>query len=281
MTAKQRKRSPHRHISFTAHYTGYIWYEAGLSHPALASQLGRRLVQGLRLLENWADDHVGSSMRRTLLTRHRLIDERVDQWLAVHPTGQIVELACGLSPRGWRYRRRFPNLTYLEADLPQMAAQKQAALAKLGDTSTSVEAVDLFTSDPEQGLTGLMAKLDPTRPVLVITEGLINYFSKTMHQRLWRELATALKAFPSGRYLSEINPEPIRHPMARTIWYSSRLLRWLSRSAFAFHYVSPVELTQVLQTVGFQKVEIIQPSQVQQSSDTHLGDLVWIIQADV
>ncbi|EOR10657.1 hypothetical protein F896_00075 [Acinetobacter genomosp. 15BJ] len=36
--------SKHRHISFTAHYTGYIWYQMGISHPALATAKGKTLA---------------------------------------------------------------------------------------------------------------------------------------------------------------------------------------------------------------------------------------------
>jgi hypothetical protein len=36
--------SKHRHISFTAHYTGYIWYQMGISHPALATTKGKTLA---------------------------------------------------------------------------------------------------------------------------------------------------------------------------------------------------------------------------------------------
>lgn len=33
--------SAHRHISFTAHYTGYIWYSMGISHPVFATRKGK------------------------------------------------------------------------------------------------------------------------------------------------------------------------------------------------------------------------------------------------
>lgn len=36
--------SKHRHISFTAHYTGYIWYQMGISHPAFATAKGKTLA---------------------------------------------------------------------------------------------------------------------------------------------------------------------------------------------------------------------------------------------
>ena len=37
--------SAHRHISFTAHYTGYIWYSMGISHPVFATRKGKLLAK--------------------------------------------------------------------------------------------------------------------------------------------------------------------------------------------------------------------------------------------
>jgi len=45
----------------------------------------------------------------------------------------VIEVAAGLSPRGWRFRRRYGDrLTYVEADLPAMAARKRGALERMG-----------------------------------------------------------------------------------------------------------------------------------------------------
>ena len=51
MRDDQQQLSPHRHISFTAHYTGYIWYQLGWSHAALASRKGHRLAALMHPLE--------------------------------------------------------------------------------------------------------------------------------------------------------------------------------------------------------------------------------------
>ena len=45
----------------------------------------------------------------------------------------MVEVAAGLSPRGWRFANRFGDrITYVEADLPGMLANKRRILAELG-----------------------------------------------------------------------------------------------------------------------------------------------------
>ena len=49
--------SKHRHISFTAHYTGYIWYQMGISHPALATTKGKTLAALVHPIESWAEKY--------------------------------------------------------------------------------------------------------------------------------------------------------------------------------------------------------------------------------
>ncbi len=91
--------SEHRHISFTAHYTGYIWYSMGISHPVFATRKGKFLARLVHPLESWAEKNVGGSMRSTLKQRHAMIDQYLDQLIAQHPQLQVLEIACGLSPR--------------------------------------------------------------------------------------------------------------------------------------------------------------------------------------
>ncbi len=282
--------SPHRHISFTAHYTGYIWFQEGISHAALASNKGRWLVTLLNPLENWAERVIGDSMRTTLRQRHALIDRQLDRFLAEHPDAQVLEIATGLSPRGWRYRQKFPNLTYIEADLPEMAAAKRLALSQIETPAPRIEAVDLFG----EGFQHLLETLDPQKPLVIISEGLVNYFTKDMLHDLWTRLATGLKRFSVGVYLTDIYPEPITRRLGRLIWNSSKILKVMSRSAFAFHFISPTEATNAMQAAGFSQSRVFQPSgsqintsQNEKSQEAllekseHLGDLVWVIESRV
>ena len=57
---------------------------------------------------------------------------------AIRPghVGQVLEVAAGMSPRGWRFTERHPDLVYVEADLPDMAARKRAALERIGRPAT-------------------------------------------------------------------------------------------------------------------------------------------------
>ena len=77
--------SKHRHISFTAHYTGYNWYQMGISHPAFATKKGKWLTTLLHPLEVWSERFIGGSIRRTLTQRHVLIDEALLKLIETQP----------------------------------------------------------------------------------------------------------------------------------------------------------------------------------------------------
>jgi len=272
--------SKHRHISFTAHYTGYIWYQMGISHPALATAKGKTLAALVHPIESWAEKYVGGSMRTTLKQRHSILDNHLKELIEQHPNLQVLEIACGLSPRGWWFRQHYPNITYRELDLPDMAATKQAALQQIESNVDEVLSVDLFTD----AFAAAFEVFDPQRPLVIISEGLINYFEKPMLQQLIQAIANYGQDFKELHYLTDIYPEPTQNKLATIIWNSSRLLKWMSRSAFSFHFKNPAEVENFFQDAGFNQVEVLQPKQFfehthLENKQQHLGDLVWVIQA--
>lgn len=272
--------SKHRHISFTAHYTGYIWYQMGISHPALATKKGKTLAALVHPIESWAEKYVGGSMRTTLKQRHSMLDSHLKKLIEQHPDLQVLEIACGLSPRGWWFRQHYPEISYRELDLPDMAATKQAALQQIESHSDAVLSLDLFT----EAFASAFEIFDPKRPLVVISEGLINYFEKPLLQQLIQAIAHYGQDFQTLHYLTDIYPEPTQNKLATIIWNSSRLLKWMSRSAFSFHFKTPAEVEHFFQEAGFHQVEVLQPKQffehtALENKEQHLGDLVWMIQA--
>lgn len=272
--------SKHRHISFTAHYTGYIWYQMGISHPVFATAKGKTLAALVHPLESWAEKYVGGSMRTTLKQRHNLLDTHLHQLIKQHPDLQVLEIACGLSPRGWWFRQHYPAIRYRELDLPDMAATKQSALQQIEADAQPVLSVDLFTD----AFASAFEVFDPERPLVVISEGLINYFEKPLLQQLLHSIALYGKKFNQLHYLTDIYPEPTQNKLATIIWNSSKLLKWMSRSAFSFHFQNPAEIEQFFQQAGFKQVEVVQPKQFFEhetltDKEQHLGDLVWMIHA--
>jgi len=194
-------------ISPTAHYTGYVWYAHGYSHDAFATRAGRVMYTALRSA-NVIAQRVGlPSLEGMLLARHRLIDLQLRRAIDAGELHQIVEVAAGLSPRGWRFARHYGDrITYVEADLPGMIAHKRRILAALGGESPHHRTVEV-NALAERGATSITevcAALDPSRGTAIVTEGLINYFDRDTVAGMWRRFGEALHRFPRGRYVSDL-----------------------------------------------------------------------------
>lgn len=194
-------------ISPTAHYTGFTWLAHGLSDPAFATRPGRWMYGTLRPAHLLARAAGFATLDGMLLARHRVIDLRLHQAIAAGEVSQIIEVAAGLSPRGWRFRERYGDrITYVEADLPNMRAHKRRILGALGGERAhhyTVELDALADSGP-RSITALAGSLDPARGTAIITEGLINYFDPATVVGMWRRFAGALRRFPHGVYLSDV-----------------------------------------------------------------------------
>jgi O-methyltransferase involved in polyketide biosynthesis len=194
-------------ISPTAHYTGYVWYAHGQSHDAFATSQGRLMYQALRG-PNLVARAIGQpSLEGMLLARHRLIDLLLARAIDAGEIGQVVEVAAGLSPRGWRFARRYGDkLTYVEADLPGMLANKRAVLAELGGESPHHRTmeIDALADTGDHSIDAVCATLDPTQGTAIITEGLINYFERPIVDGMWARFARALSRFPHALYLSDL-----------------------------------------------------------------------------
>src|SRR5579875_976432 len=104
-------------IGPTAHYTGHVWSRNGLSHPGLSTVEGRILFDSLQPTMLASRAIGGPTLEAYLLARHRAIDARLKQAIEDGVT-QVIEVAAGLSPRGWRFVNRHEHIVYVEADLP-------------------------------------------------------------------------------------------------------------------------------------------------------------------
>jgi O-methyltransferase involved in polyketide biosynthesis len=194
-------------ISPTAHYTGYVWLAHGQSHDAFATRAGWAMYHALRGA-NWLAHHAGlPSLEGMLLARHQLIDRRLAHAIDRGEITQVIEIAAGLSPRGWRFAKRYADrITYVEADLPAMIARKRRILASLGGETAhhrTVE-IDALADIGPTSLAAIAGALDATRGTAIVTEGLLNYFERDDVLAMWHRFAIALRRFPRSLYLSDL-----------------------------------------------------------------------------
>lgn len=248
-------------ISFTAHYTGYVWQHYGLSEPAFATAQGRTYYALLRPFEYLARHIIGSDIKTTLLQRHFLIDRELEKRIAENPQTQVLEIACGLSPRGHRFTRKHPQLVYVEADLPGMVTRKRALLSALDSLHTRhrITVCNILENGNDSLEAVIAREFDTARPLIIITEGLVNYFDLPTISSVWQRMAAALKPFPQALYLTDVYPEVQEHRFAGLIRAANQSLRLASRSRFSLHFRNSQEMVQHFSTLGFAAVTVFNP----------------------
>jgi O-methyltransferase involved in polyketide biosynthesis len=243
-------------ISPTAHYTGYVWARNGLSHPELETTEGRVLFESLRPVMTVNALLGRGTLESYLLARHRAIDALLERAIEEEGVSQVIEVAAGLSPRGWRFTRRYGSrLTYIEADLPGMTSRKRRALERMGSGGDRhyVRELDALRDSGPASLAAAAAELDPDRGLAIVTEGLLGYLPSGAVQQMWARFARVLRGFPSGRYVSDIHIGAVQDVQVRAFRI---LLSVFVRGRVHLHFESPREVVEALEAAGFARAEV-------------------------
>lgn len=251
-------------ISFTAFYTGEVWRRHGLSVPFLASPQGRALFFAARPVEMLGRALLGTNNEILLLQRHHIIDHVLEKAVLEEGYTQIVEIACGLSPRGTVMSRRFAgsDIRYIEADLPGMAGRKRHLLEKAGELNACHRVIDIniLERDTPDALETVFAReLDPARKTLVITEGLINYFDYATIHGFWTRLAACLGSFPGGIYVTDLYPDYRWHRGVRVARAFKAVLAAATRSNVTLHFGNEAEIGAGFRGAGFSRTRVHLP----------------------
>ena len=243
-------------ISPTAHYTGYVWARNGLSHPQLATTEGRLMFGSLHPWMLLSRALGGATLEAYLLARHRAIDALLERAIEQHGVVQVIEVASGLSPRGWRFSQRYgERLTYVEGDMPEMAARKRAALARTGwcGERHRVVELDALAERGSRSLAKAAEELDPQRGLAIITEGLLGYLPSADVLALWRRFARTLGAFPQGRYISDLHLGGVQSAQVRAF---RALLSAVVRGPVHLHFSHAAEAEAALREAGFRSASV-------------------------
>ena len=242
-------------VSPTAHYTGYVWARNGLSPPELRTTEGRLLFESLRPM-NTLNSLLGrGSLEQYLLARHRAIDLLLERAIDEHGIGQVIEIASGLSARGWRFSTRHEELTYVEADLPDMVARKRQALDRIVGLSPHHRLVELdaLRGSGPGSLASVAAELDPDRGLVIITEGLLGYLATDQVEGIWRRCVDTLSGFSAGRYFSDVHLSSLATLEVRAFRI---LLGAFVRGRVHLHFRDPEEVVEALTEAGFTRAEV-------------------------
>ncbi|MDX1633483.1 MAG: class I SAM-dependent methyltransferase [Marinobacter sp.] len=259
----EKNRSDSSGISFTALYTGAVWHRHGLSDDSLATARGRWLYHLMRPFEAASKLVAGGNLRTFLLQRHLIIDQLIDRAIADRGITQVLEIACGMSPRGIRLRQRYPHLHVIEADLPDMAARKALRLMaaeRLGPHH-QVTPIDILADTGEYRLEAVAERvLDLDKPFVVVTEGLTSYFPLRVIDSFWQRLAALVTASPGSVYLSETYRMPAQPALRQALRASADGLGRMTRSQVSFHFENDRQAREHLLAQGFGEVTVHNPA---------------------
>ncbi len=266
-------------ISPTAHYTGYVWARNGLSHPWLVTTEGRLLFESLHPLMRVSAALGGPSLESYLLARHRAIDALLENAIEAHGVTQVVEVAAGMSPRGWRFvQRHGDRITYVEADLPAMAARKRRALQRIGTLGEHhrVEDLDALRDGGPGSLDALAAGLDREAGLAIITEGLLGYLAPDAVDGLWRRFARTLDEFSSGRYISDLHLGSVQNAAVRGFRVA---LSAFVRGRVYLHFDDGAEAEAKLRECGFRSASVRPAWEIVESPSDAGTTLAHILEA--
>jgi O-methyltransferase involved in polyketide biosynthesis len=244
-------------ISPTAHYTGHVWGRHGLSHPELRTREGQIFFGALAPAQALSHALGGPTLEGLLLARHRIIDHLLDEAIRGGRVSQVIEIACGMSPRGWRFAERYGDaLTYVEADLPDMAERKRRALERIGSLGEHHRVVELdaLRDDGPDSLAAVAADLDPAAGLAILTEGLVTYFDEDDVRGMWKRFARELRRFSAGLYLADMYVGGAARPLPERAFRS--LLAVFVRGAVHTHFENAADAEAELRAAGFADADV-------------------------
>lgn len=273
-------------ISISAHYTGYIWYKNGLSHKGFATGMGRAAYWALRPVNGFLQAMVGASIDTFLLQRHYVLDHLVTKAIEEEGYEQIVELAAGLSSRGYLIKQSHPQVHYIEGDLPGMSQRKAALLDELGRAPQHLtQACNILDESGPQSIEALLGQLDPSKKTLIITEGLVNYFDLETIRKVWKRMAAALQPFPQAKYITEVYPRLEQHPSFKYVQMAQKVVGFFTQGDYPLHYNSNEAMQAGFEEDGFKNVVVSEPEdfygRLEHMPTSSRKSLVRIVEATV
>lgn len=251
-----------RSISPTAYYTGYVWARHDIGPSKLATAEGRILFWSMQPAMTALSLAGVPNLEQVLLARHAVLDALLTDAIESGQVGNVIELASGMSPRGLSFADRFGDqITYVETDLPRMAALKKAELEGIGETSGHhrVVVLDALADEGDTSLAAVCAGLDHSKGLAVISEGLLNYLPREAVEGLWGRIAQASRDFPHGVYLSDLHVAEDHNGHLERLSIAG--LSAFVRGQVHLHFTDTADVERALAKAGFDQHRVPRPAE--------------------
>ncbi|MEZ6130757.1 MAG: class I SAM-dependent methyltransferase [Planctomycetaceae bacterium] len=120
---------------------------------------------------------------------------------------QVIELAAGISPRGYQWSQMNPGTIYIESDLPQLMIHKakliRNARLRQDQKCRGIHhccAVDVLNLE---SLLNAVEILDTDNAFTIVTEGLLLYFSRDEMQQFLQNIKAVLLKHPNAVWVTD------------------------------------------------------------------------------
>ena len=242
-------------ISITAHYTAQIWVR---NHTPWAwrfnTSRGRLMYHASAPLFDFMTRAGLTTPPEFCIQRHRIIDARLPDLAPV----QLVELAGGLSPRCLAHAQKW-GIPCVDVDLPAMVRAKKQLLGPSVPQSYHQRAVDLIECDDYAA--ALQDVLLRQTPTVVITEGILPYFSMAHQAQIFAKIARLLRWCGGGTYLTDVHHQDEVDRLGAPAAFFRWGLHLISRTEQEALIPNFSEGQLMLQEAGFSDVVGLHPSQ--------------------
>lgn len=254
-------------IGLSAHYTSYVWLKHGLSYPQLSTLSGRLIHLILSPINAFFKVKSGANIDTFLLQRHKIIDAQLEQLIKEQGVTQILELGAGLSPRGLSMATKYPHTQYIETDLEPMVKHKTKLIQKMTNPcNLTIKPCSFIATGNQPCIIERLKEFDTQKPTLVISEGLINYFSKAQLQGAMQTMTKAFKPFSQGYYLTDIYPNDVHHRSYRYLKFAQCLVSKLTATRWFLHYKNEEEIANAFIEWGAAQCQVINPKNLSKTN---------------
>ena len=153
-----------------------------------------------------------TAMHSGVIARTIVLDRLTTVWLAAHPGGVVVNIACGLDTRCYRMKG---YAHWYNLDLPETMAVRAKLLPESGLISQiAMSAMDNWGDEIKE----------KTVPVLVIIEGLTMYLSEADVQRIFRVISHRFEK--ATVFVETMNPIIVKRFQEKSIEGSNAKFTW-------------------------------------------------------
>ena len=166
-----------------------------------------------------------TAMHSGVIARTIVLDRLTTAWLAAHPGGVVVNIACGLDTRCCRMKgySHWYNL-----DLPETMAVRAKLLPESGTISQiAMSAMDNWGDEIKE----------QTAPVLIILEGLTMYLSEADVQRIFAVISGRFQK--ATVFVETMNPMVVKRFKEKSIDASNAKFTWGAKNGTALAELVP------------------------------------------